>query len=51
MIATLRVLFIVIFVYMTYTVIATCLESNLVAAWSGLAAIPWMTATLKDFLC
>ena len=49
MITTLRVLFILIFVYMTYTVIATSLESNLVAAWPGLATIPWMTATLKDF--
>ena len=49
MITALRVLFILIFVYMTYTVIATSFESNLVAEWSRLAAIPWMTATLKDF--
>ena len=49
MITVLRILFILIFVYMTYTVIATSLESNLVAEWSALAALPWMTATLKDF--
>ena len=49
MITALRFLFILIFVYMTYTVAATSLESNLVAEWSRLATIPWMTATLKDF--
>ena len=49
MIKMLRVLFFLIFVYMTYTVIATSIESNLFAEWSKLAAIPWMTATLIDF--
>ncbi len=49
MIVALRILFILVFVYMTYTVIATSLQSNLVAEWPTLAAIPWMSATLKDF--
>ena len=49
MIKMLRVLFFLIFVYMTYTVISTSIESNLFAEWSKLGAIPWMTATLKDF--
>ncbi len=49
MIKMLRVLFFLIFVYMTYTVISTSIESNLFAEWSNLASIPWMTATLKDF--
>lgn len=49
MIVTLRILFAVLFVYVTYTVIVTSLESNLFAEWSSLAAIPWMGATLKDF--
>ena len=49
MITTLRTLFTLIFVYMTYVVVTTSLESNLFAEWSTLAAIPWMSATLKDF--
>jgi hypothetical protein len=49
MIKMLRVLFSLIFLYLTYTVIATSIESNLFAEWSKLGAIPWMTATLKDF--
>jgi hypothetical protein len=49
MINALRLLFILIFVYMVWTIIATSIESNLFAEWSNLAAIPWMTATLKDF--
>mmetsp|Transcript_19478 Transcript_19478/g.33450 ORF Transcript_19478/g.33450 Transcript_19478/m.33450 type:complete len:160 (-) Transcript_19478:389-868(-) len=38
-----------LFVFMVYTVIYTCLESNLIKEWNALAKIPWMTATLKDF--
>ena len=49
MITALRILFTLIFVYMTYTVIATSIESNLFTEWSTLGAIPWMVATLKDF--
>jgi hypothetical protein len=49
MITTLRILFILIFVYMASTIIATSIERNLFAEWSNLATIPWMTATLKDF--
>ena len=49
MIKMLRVLFFLVFIYMTYTVISTSIESNLFAEWSKLGAIPWMTATLKDF--
>lgn len=49
MITALRILFILIFVYMVSTIIATSIESNLFAEWSNLASIPWMTATLKDF--
>ena len=49
MIIALRILFILIFVFMVWTIIGTSLESNLIAEWSNLAAIPWMTATLKDF--
>jgi hypothetical protein len=35
--------------FMLYTTVVTSLESNLVAEWSTLAAIPWMRATLIDF--
>jgi hypothetical protein len=49
MIQALRILFLVLFLYVAYTVVATSLESNLFAEWSTLAAIPWMGATLKDF--
>jgi uncharacterized membrane protein YczE len=49
MINALRVLFLAVFLFVAYTVIETSFRSNLFEAWSGLAAIPWMTATLKDF--
>jgi hypothetical protein len=49
MINGLRALFIAVVFYMSWTVITTSLESNLISEWSRLAAIPWMTATLKDF--
>jgi H+/Cl- antiporter ClcA len=49
MVNFLKVLFIVIFVWMCYVVISTCLTSNLFAEWDFLGKIPWMKATLWDF--
>jgi hypothetical protein len=49
MIYALRVLFILMFFYMTFVVVSTSLESNLFEEWSNLAAIPWLVATIKDF--
>jgi hypothetical protein len=49
MIRLLRALFFLLFAYVGYTVIETSLKSNLFDAWSELASIPWMSATLKDF--
>jgi len=49
MISFLRILFIVVFLWMVYTVVSTSLESNLFEEWSSLAQIPWMKATLWDF--
>jgi hypothetical protein len=34
---------------MTYTVVVASGKSNLFKEWDALAAIPWMTATVKDF--
>jgi hypothetical protein len=49
MINFLRVIFIMLFLFMIYTVVSTSLESNLIKEWSNLAQIPWMSATLIDF--
>lgn len=49
MITTLRIVFVLVFLWMTYTVVSTSLESNLIEEWSTLGAIPWMRATLWDF--
>lgn len=49
MITFLRILFSALFVWMTYIVVSTSLESNLFNEWSNLAKIPWLTATLWDF--
>ena len=49
MINALRALFILMFIYMSYVVISTSLESNLLQEWSNLASIPWLVATIKDF--
>jgi len=49
MISALKVLFLCLFVWMTWVVVDTSLRSNLFEEWNSLAAIPWMTATLKDF--
>jgi hypothetical protein len=49
MIWTLRIAFFSALLFVSYTVIETSLRSDLFDAWSGLAAIPWMGATLKDF--
>ncbi len=43
------VLFSAVFVWVTYTVIATSYESNLFTEWDYLMSIPWMQATLWDF--
>ena len=45
----LKIIFSGIFIFMTYKVIATSLESNLFTEWNFLASIPWMRATLWDF--
>jgi hypothetical protein len=34
---------------MVYTIISTCIASNLFTEWNFLASIPWMKATLIDF--
>ena len=49
MITTLKIIFSVLFVWMCYTVISTCLQSNLFEQWDFLGSIPWMRATLWDF--
>ena len=49
MINFLKVLFSVVFVWMCYEVISTCLSDNLFNEWHYLGAIPWMRATLWDF--
>ena len=45
----LKILLGILCCYMTYVVVSTSIQSNLIAEWSNLAQIPWMTATLKDF--
>jgi H+/Cl- antiporter ClcA len=49
MVNFLKVLFSLIFVWMCYVVISTCLASNLFVEWDFLGKIPWMKATLWDF--
>lgn len=49
MITTLKVLFSVVLIWVTYVVITTSLESSLFEQWDFLAGIPWMRATLWDF--
>ncbi|MBS1500716.1 MAG: DUF1475 family protein [Bacteroidetes bacterium] len=49
MIAALKIIFSVLFVWMCYVVISTSLQSNLFREWNSLGAIPWMRATLWDF--
>lgn len=49
MITTLKILFAAIFVWVTYIVISTSLESSLFKEWDFLGSIPWMRATLWDF--
>jgi len=51
MITTLKVLFSAVFVFMTYSVITTSMQSNLFKEWHYLAGIPWMKATIYDFYC
>ncbi|SDE20326.1 Protein of unknown function [Mucilaginibacter pineti] len=49
MISALKILFSIVFVWMCYVVITTCLKSNLFTEWDYLGSIPWMRATLWDF--
>ncbi|MBS1526254.1 MAG: DUF1475 family protein [Bacteroidetes bacterium] len=49
MIATLKVIFSVLFVWMCYVVISTSIQSSLFKEWDFLGSIPWMRATLWDF--
>ena len=49
MITALKVVFSLLFLWMCYTVISTCVQSNLFKEWDFLGSIPWMRATLWDF--
>lgn len=49
MITSLKVVFSALFIWVTYIVISTSLESSLFEEWDFLASIPWMRATLWDF--
>ncbi|MEJ5994488.1 DUF1475 family protein [Pedobacter sp. Du54] len=49
MITTLKIIFSVLLIWVTYVVISTSLESSLFKEWNFLASIPWMRATLWDF--
>ena len=49
MIRVLKVVFAVLLLWMIWVVVETSLRSSLIEEWDTLAAIPWMTATLKDF--
>ena len=42
-------LFLAIFLWVTYIVIDTSFQSNLFKEWDYLSSIPWMQATLWDF--
>lgn len=46
----LRILFSGLLVFMIYVTITTSLESNLFEEWGTLTSIPWMNATLFDFM-
>lgn len=45
----LKIIFLLLLSWITYTVICTSLESNLFTEWDNLGNIPWMRATLWDF--
>lgn len=49
MISALKILFSIVFVWMCYVVISTCLAHNLFKEWDYLGSIAWMRATLWDF--
>lgn len=49
MISFLKVLFSLVFVWMCYKVVDTCLHHNLFKEWDYLGGIAWMRATLWDF--
>lgn len=49
MITFLKVLFSIVWLWMCYVVISTCLTHNLFTEWNYLGSIAWMRATLWDF--
>jgi predicted permease len=49
MITALKIFFSLLFVWMCYTVVTTCLSHNLFKEWNFLGSIAWMRATLWDF--
>jgi hypothetical protein len=49
MITTLKIIFSLLLVWVTYIVISTSLEISLIEQWNFLGSIPWMRATLWDF--
>ena len=48
-ITALKIIFIVILAWISYTVITTSMEHNLFKEWDFLGGIAWMRATLWDF--
>jgi hypothetical protein len=49
MITGLKILFSILLIWVTYTVVTTSMQSNLFKEWDFLGTIPWMRATLWDF--
>ena len=45
----LKLIFSLLLIWISYTVVTTSLESNLFKEWDFLGSIPWMRATLWDF--
>ena len=45
----LKIIFSLLLIWISYTVIKTSMESNLFKEWDFLGSIPWMRATLWDF--
>jgi predicted permease len=49
MIASLKIIFSALLIWIIYVVVSTSLQSSLVEQWDFLASVPWMRATLWDF--
>jgi len=49
MISFLKILFSIVFAWMCYVVVSTCLQHSLFKEWDYLGSIAWMRATLWDF--